>query len=149
MYERVEEFLFPKMWKHQRTWVREHFAPLRNGGLKLNTTQSLIHGDLACYHILFDDRKNQLQGILDFGTAGLGSQAVDIGTLFDTYGEQLAKVALKGRNYSHDVIDEARFRSGLMWLEWALIGVENNDYEILLAHIGHSARDVLPIGSEW
>ncbi len=149
MYARVEEVLFPKLWKHQRIWVREHFAPLRDDKLLLNTTRSLIHGDLGCYHILFNEREQRLQGVLDFGTAGIGSQAVDVATLLDTYGEHIVKQALQGLGYAQDVIDEARFRSGLLWLEWALIGVENKDYEILLAHIGHSARDVLPIGSEW
>lgn len=149
MYERIEEMLFPKLWKHQRVWVQEHFAPLKRGDLQLNARESLIHGDLGCYHILYDANNERLSGIIDFGTAGIGSQAIDIGTLLDGYGEQLVKQILKDSAYPTAVIDEARFRAGILWLEWALIGIEHNDDEILLAHIGHSARDISPVGSAW
>ena len=149
MYERIEETLFPKLWKHQRLWIKEHFAPLRTGAIRLNSRESFIHGDLGCYHILYDASNERLEGIIDFGTAGIGSQAIDIGILLDVYGEYLAKQIIKGSAYPAEVIDEARFRAGLSWLEWALIGIENKDDEILLAHIGQSARDISPIGSAW
>jgi aminoglycoside 2''-phosphotransferase len=149
LYERVEEVLFPKLWKHQRLWIEEHFAPLRTGSIQLNTRESLVHGDLGCYHILYDESKQRVAGIIDFGTAGIGSQAIDVGVLLDVYGEQLAKLIFSKSAYPTEVIDEARFRAGLGWLEWALYGIENRDDEMLLAHIGQSARDISPVGSGW
>ncbi len=149
MYERVEDVLFPKLWKHQRRWIEEHFAPLKAGSIQLNTRESLVHGDLGCYHILYDPSKQRIEGIIDWGTAGIGSQAIDVGVLLDVYGEQLAKRILSESAYPAEVIDEARFRAGLSWLEWALYGIENKDDAMLLAHIGQSARDISPIGSAW
>jgi hypothetical protein len=45
--------------------------------------------------------------------------------------------------------DRARFRAGVVWLQWALMGVQHKDTELLLAHIGSSARDIKPIGALW
>lgn len=75
-YEQVEQNLFPHLWKHQRIWVDEHFEPLVNGSLKINTSTALIHGDLGCYHVLFDFNKQVINGIIDFGTSGMGSPAI-------------------------------------------------------------------------
>jgi hypothetical protein len=47
------------------------------------------------------------------------------------------------------LIDEARFRAGVVWLQWGLIGVQHNNTELFLAHIGNSARDFLPIDTSW
>ena len=69
--------------------------------------------------------------------------------LTDIIGSGDAKLIFSKSAYPTEVIDEARFRAGLGWLEWALYGIENRDDEMLLAHIGQSARDISPVGSGW
>lgn len=120
-----------------------------NGSLKLDASPVLIHGDLGCYHILFDPDKQVLSGIIDFGTAGLGSPAIDLASLLDNYGEAVLKRLSKCYSGVEKLIDQARFRAGIVWLQWALMGVQHHDTELLLAHIGNSARDILPIGTSW
>ncbi|MCU0541440.1 MAG: phosphotransferase [Oscillatoriaceae cyanobacterium Prado104] len=149
LYDRVEQILFPHLWKHQRTWVIEHFEPLINGTLNLDTSTVLIHGDLGCYHILFDRDRQCLSGIIDFGTAGTGDPAIDFAALLDNHGEAVLKRMSKYYSGVEKLIDRARFRAGIVWLQWALLGVQNNEVELLLAHIGSSARDIQPIGTPW
>ena len=144
--ERIVSIIFPKLWQHQRQWINEHFSALESSKVTLNVETGMIHGDLACYHVLCDPHEETLTGIIDFGTSGIGSQAIDAACLLDTYGESVVRQILMNRRYSEAMIDEARFRAGLLWLEWAILGIESNDVEMLLAHIGHSARDMLPIG---
>jgi aminoglycoside 2''-phosphotransferase len=149
LYDRVEQILFPHLWKHQRTWIREHFEPVINGTLNFDTPTVLIHGDLGCYHILFDRDRQCLSGIIDFGTAGIGDPAIDLAALLDNYGEAVLKRMSKYYSGVEELIDRARFRAGIVWLQWALMGIQNNDLELLLAHIGNSARDMGAIGASW
>ena len=56
--------------------------------------------------------------------------------------------------YTHSTSEKelqeiARFRAGVVWLQWALMGIQHQDTELLLAHIGSSARDIKPIGASW
>lgn len=147
LYEQVQQILFPHLWRHQQAWVHEHFEPLVSGTLNLHTTPVLIHGDLGCYHILFDPEQQCLSGIIDFGTAGIGSPAIDLAALLDNHGEAVLKRMSKYYSGTEVLIDQARFRAGVVWLQWALMGVQNKDTELLLAHIGSSARDIQPIGA--
>lgn len=149
LYEQVQEILFPHLWKHQQTWVREHFEPLVNGTLNFNTSTALIHGDLGCYHVLFDPDRQRLSGIIDFGTGGIGNPAIDLAALLDNHGETVLKRMSKYYSGVEALIDEARFRAGVVWLQWAVIGVQHKDTDLLLAHIGSSARDIQPIGASW
>lgn len=148
-YEQVQQILFPFLWKHQRTWIHEHFEPLVSGSLNLDTSAALIHGDLGCYHILLDPERQVLSGIIDFGTAGMGNPAIDLAALLDNHGEALLKRMSKYYSGVERLIDQARFRAGVVWLQWALMGVQRKDTELLLAHIGSSARDIQPIGTLW
>lgn len=113
-YEQVEQNLFPHLWKHQRIWVDEHFEPLVNGSLKINTSTALIHGDLGCYHVLFDSNKKVINGIIDFGTSGMGSPAIDLAALLDNHGEALLKQMSKYYPAVEELINEARFRAGVV-----------------------------------
>lgn len=149
LYEQVQEILFPHFWKHQRTWVHEHFEPLVNGALNLGAPTTLIHGDLGCYHILFDPDQQRLSGIIDFGTAGIGNPAIDLAALLDNHGEAILKRMSKYYSGVEALIDQVRFRAGVVWLQWALMGMQHKDTELLLAHIGSSARNIQPIGASW
>ena len=49
----------------------------------LPKTKVLVHGDLYCRHLMFDD--NKLIGIIDWGDVGINSPAVDLGVIFSFY----------------------------------------------------------------
>ncbi|MDX1745604.1 MAG: aminoglycoside phosphotransferase family protein, partial [Halobacteriales archaeon] len=77
LYDDVRSTLFPHMFRHQRDWVDQHFAPVMSGELALEVVPVLVHADLASYHVLHDPTTRQLTAVIDFGTAGLGDPAVD------------------------------------------------------------------------
>ena len=115
--------------------------------LDLNYTPVIIHGDLGVYHILFDPTTQSISRIIDFGTAGLGDPATDVAVLLGNYGEEFVR-CLVYPGLTH-LIDRARFIAGTAMLQWALAGVQNQDTEMLLAHIGQSALDFKPVGTPF
>jgi aminoglycoside 2''-phosphotransferase len=144
MYARLEETLFPLLFRNQRESVRRHFAPVLEGRLPLEVDPVLVHGDLAPYHILIDWESERLGGVIDFGTVGLGDPAVDIATLLAHYGGRLVDDVRTAYPFDDATYERACFRAGCLELEWALIGLTHNDPSMLVAHIG-GARDYPPM----
>jgi aminoglycoside 2''-phosphotransferase len=147
-YADMERELFPLLWRDQRAWVAHHFEPLRSGRLDLGYRPVLIHGDLAQYHILFQEASMDLTGIIDFGTAGLGDAADDFGIMISMYGERFLRRAARTYPAIADGLDRARFLAGAVELQWALAAMRTGDRSWFVAHIGR-ARDAGPIGSRW
>ncbi|WGV25738.1 phosphotransferase family protein [Halotia branconii] len=144
LYNDVQETLFPHLWRHQQTWIRELFAPVVSGELDLSYTPVLIHGDLPVYHILFNPESQSISGIIDFGVAGLGDPACDMAIQLGNYGENIVQLMESDYPMLRYVINRARFWVGTLELQWSLIGVKYNDISLSLAHIG-LAREVQPL----
>lgn len=139
LYEQVKEHLFPHLYRYQRDWVEEHFAPLLRDDLDMGFQPVLIHADMAVYHILHDAASRELSGIIDFGTAGLGDPATDIAVFLMNYGETLTRQM--GYMGLEALLPRARFWAGTLELQWALASIQHNHKGLAVAHIG-GARDV-------
>ena len=148
MFADVQRELFPFLWAHQKTWVQQLFAPVLHGQISLNYDPVLIHGDLGVYHILYDPTQGRITGIIDFGTAGLGDPASDFACLIQALGERFLQHMARFSPAIAPALDRARFRAGVLELEWALHALRSNDASWWLAHIG-GARDVMPLGKPW
>ena len=146
MFENVERDVFPFLWTHQKEWVRAQFEPVLDGALSMSHDPVLIHGDLAPYHILWDSRKGRVNGIIDFGTSGVGDPASDFGAIISNYGERLLRRMARYYPAIRKHLDRSRFRAAVIELEWALKGIRSGDYAWFMAHIG-SARDSMPLES--
>ena len=77
------------MWADGREWVHRLFAPFLADHFFLAYEPCFMNGDLGVYHLLFDRQTNQFNGIIDFGTVGIGDPAQDFGLLINQYGESL------------------------------------------------------------
>lgn len=150
LLEDVKRELFPSMMPHAREWVANHFAPILADEDFMKYQPCLINGDTTPYHILYDRHARRINGIIDFGTAGIGDPAADFATLIYFYGEIFLRRMAKFYPEIRDGVDRARFWAGTLELQWALSGVRARDarWSWFTAHLG-SARDVLPIGIEW
>jgi aminoglycoside 2''-phosphotransferase len=139
---RVEEKVYPLLLKHQIAWVENLFNHALENSNTFDYTPTLIHADLAPYHILFDREKDQITGVLDFGVAGIGDPALDLGTLISSYGESF--VSQLGPYYPglETHLERARFYAQAIELQWVLLGIETGDTFWFTAHLG-SARDIL------
>ncbi len=87
---------------------------------------------------------SRVVGQIDFGTAGLGDPATEIATLLVQNGERLVDQVTATYPIAPDLSERARFRASCLELEWALIGVRENDLSMLVAHIG-GTRDYAPL----
>lgn len=147
-YEDVQKHLFPLMWADGREWVRRHFAPLLADYALLDHTPAFMNGDLATYHLLFDRQTRRFNGVIDFGTAGIGDPAVDFCAIINQYGESFLRRMSRRYPEIAEHIERARFWAGTMELQWVLRGLQNEDKGMLVVHIGRM-RDLLPVGSGW
>jgi aminoglycoside 2''-phosphotransferase len=149
LYDDVKEKLFPYLMAFARDWVEQHFAPALASPDFMAYEPAFINGDLGCYHLLFNPETRRLNGVIDFGTAGVGDPATDFGCLIDQYGERFLHQLAPFYPGIEQQIERARFWAGTLELQWLLGGLRYPDEpDWFMAHIGR-ARDVLPIASGW
>jgi len=139
--ERVKVKVYPLLQKYQIEWVEDLFNDVLENPESAEYRPALIHGDLASYHILFDPQGGKIIGVIDFGMAGMGDAASDIGNLINIYGESFVQKI--GETYPNleTYLPRARFYAQLLELEWVLLGLETGETFWFTAHLG-SARDI-------
>ncbi len=139
--ERARRKVYPLLLRYQVEWAEDLFASALERDEFFDYPPALIHGDLACYHILFDPRSARLSGVIDFGVAGTGDPALDLGSLMTTYGEPFT--AALGSSYPGlaALLPRARFYAQSIELQWVLLGIESGETFWYTAHLG-GARDM-------
>lgn len=144
--EEIQRELFPLLWADQKAWVVELFAPVLAGELDMQAySPSLTHYDLASYHILFDEPRGVINGVIDFGVAGITDPANDMALLINILGEHFLQRMQPHYPDLETMLDRARFMAGVLELQWVLEGLRSKDLSWFTVHLGR-ARDVKPIG---
>jgi aminoglycoside 2''-phosphotransferase len=138
---KVKEKLYPLFQKYQIEWVEDLFNSVLGDPESSEYMPSLIHGDLASYHILFDKQEQKITGVIDFGMAGLGDSASDFGNLIQIYGESFVRKMQNTYPGLERVLPRARFYAQLLELQWVLRGFESGESFWFTAHLG-GARDI-------
>ena len=141
IHDRVIEKIYPLLLSHQIDWVEALFNPALSIPDFFEFWPVLVHGDLAPYHILCHPEENRLTAVIDFGVAGLGDPATDLGSLLNYYGESL--VTRLGETYPDlpRLIDRARFYAQALELQWVLLGLDSGEKYWFTSHLG-GARDI-------
>ncbi len=139
--QEVEELITPLLIRHQKAWVGELFDRMLSDATNFEYRPCLIHGDLGPYHILYNRELGRIQGIIDFGVAGLGDPATDLGNLLNVYGERFVQRIYDSYPNARLHMPRARFYAQAIELQWALSGLRSGDPAWFLAHIG-GARDI-------
>jgi aminoglycoside 2''-phosphotransferase len=139
---RVVDRVYPLLLSHQITWAERLFDSVLSDPAHFAYTPALIHGDLAPYHILYDAPSGEITGVIDFGIAGRGDPALDLGTLITHYGEGFVRQMQPAYAGLDSLLERARFYAQAIELQWALLGLETGDQFWFTAHLG-TARDVL------
>jgi aminoglycoside 2''-phosphotransferase len=145
MYQAIERELLPSMMVWARDWARELFRPALDGSLDLTYAPVVIHGDLAPYHLCFDPATHRLSGVIDFGNAGPGDPALDLGSVILAFGESLLGQIEPVYPAISGLLERARFHAATLELCWALAAVRSRDPAWFLCHLGY-ARDARPPG---
>src|SRR5262249_7734660 len=141
VYERICEKVFPLLQRHQREWATEHFESQLADRSNFEYELRMVDTDLAPYHIMFDQEKSRISGIIDFGCAGLGDPAIDFGVVINAYGESFLNRFYDVYPEAEGYLKRARFYAGAIELRWVLQGIERGDQIWFAAHIG-GARDM-------
>jgi aminoglycoside 2''-phosphotransferase len=148
LFDDVQRELFPLMMGHAKEWVVKHFEPVLKDKHSMDYKPRLINGDVTPYHILYDQKRAEINGIIDFGTAGIGDPAADFACIIYFYGETLLRQMAEYYPEIREGIERARFWAGTLELQWALKGIRSKDPTWFMVHIG-GGRDVQPVGSGW
>ena len=141
IYDRVVEKVSPLLLPHQLQWMEALFDQGLGKPDFFDFDPVLVHGDLAPYHILYLPDECVLNGVIDFGVAGLGDPATDLGSLINYYGETLVTKIKPHYPMYEALLPRARFYAEAIELQWVLLGVETGEDYWFTAHLG-GARDV-------
>jgi aminoglycoside 2''-phosphotransferase len=136
----TETLIYPLFLPHQRAWAKKLFDRVLGDPLQLEDAPRLVHGDLWPEHVLFDRVAGRLSGIIDFGQAGLGDPAGDLGNLLQVYGETFVRRMLPAYPEAALRLPLARCYSDARELEWVLRGLKSGQSFWFGAHLGN-ARD--------
>lgn len=141
IFQRITEKVYPVLLPHQIDWVEDLFEGALGELDFFDFQPAVTHGDLAPYHILYSPEKVSLNGVIDFGVAGLGDPATDLGSLINAYGESLILKLERTYPQLPSLIQRARFFARTIELQWVLLGIESGEKYWFTAHIG-GARDI-------
>ncbi len=143
IYERLLVKVQPLLLPYQVEWMEALFDQALKVSDFFDFEPVLVHGDLAPYHILYSQEAGRLSAVIDFGTAGLGDPASDLGNLISSYGETLVSRIEKTYPDFCNLLPRARFYAQAIELQWVLLGVESGEDYWFTAHLG-GARDIGP-----
>lgn len=141
IYERFNKKVQPLLLPHQIEWADHLFESALNTPDFFDFEPVLIHGDLAPYHILHSEENGHLTAVIDFGLAGLGDPATDLGSLINNYGETLVSTIERTYPDLEKLLPRARFYAQAIELQWVLLGVESGENYWFTSHLG-GARDI-------
>ena len=140
-YQRIRDMVFPLLLPHARDWVEEHFEPYLADKSNFDYELRMVDTDVPPYHILFDRKMKRINGIIDFGCAGLGDPAIDFGVIIYDYGESFLDRFYIRYPEAETYLKRARFYAGAHEVRWLLTGIERNESFWFAVHIG-SAKDM-------
>ncbi|HEX8136485.1 MAG TPA: aminoglycoside phosphotransferase family protein [Pyrinomonadaceae bacterium] len=141
VYQRIRDKVFPLLLPHLCEWMAEHFESHLSDKSNFQYELKMVDTDIPPYHIMFDKQKKRINGIIDFGCAGLGDPAIDFGVIIYNYGESFMNRFYKIYPEAETYLKRARFYAGAHEVRWLLTGIERNDPMWFAVHIG-SAKDM-------
>lgn len=141
VYQRIRDKVFPLLLPHVREWATAHFESHLADKSNFQYELKIVNTDIPPYHIMFDRQMKRINGIIDFGCAGLGDPAIDFGIIIYNYGESFMKRFYQVYPEAETYLKRARFYAGAQEVRWLLTGIESNDPFWFAVHVG-SAKDM-------
>jgi aminoglycoside 2''-phosphotransferase len=124
VYQRLKDKVFPLLLPHVRQWATEHFESWMSDPANFEYEPRMVDTDIPPYHILFDQRQRRINGIIDFGCAGLGDPALDFSVIIYHYGESFVNRFYNIYPETEAYLRRARFYAGATEMCWLLNGIE-------------------------
>ncbi len=130
IYGRVREKCFLYMRPDACKWASNHFETFLHDARNFQYEPVLKHGDFGTTNILFDRERQVINGIIDFGGAGLGDPAYDFAGILSGYGEPFLRRFAVVYPEIEGFWNRILFYKGIFALLDALFGIENDDREV-------------------
>lgn len=127
LYDKFQEELFPYMNGEAQSEVSQNFEIFLSNEELMNFNPVLIHGDFGSSNILWDSKRGEISGIIDFGETEIGDPAYDFAGLLSSYGKPFIKRCLSLYPEGGKVLERINFYKSTFALQEALHGIENND----------------------
>ncbi len=127
-YDRLQTEVFGSMRPDARDTVAREFETFLAESSHFAYRPVLRHGDFGGSNILYDATAQEVSGVVDFGSAGLGDPAVDLAAL-SWYGEAFLDQCFTAypELAAPAVQERARFYRGTHALQQALWALETGD----------------------
>ncbi len=129
MYARVQQLLFRHMRPDAQDDITQHFETFLNDADNFAYDPVLRHGDVGPDQMILNKESLTINGVIDFGSAGLGDPAVDVAWLHfkSGAGRSFLRAFYAAYPEIEAVLPRARFYAGTFALQEALFGTEHND----------------------
>ncbi len=149
-FEAIQRKVFPYCDSYGKQVIRQLFEPIEKNVSFLDFQPALIHADLTPGHLLYDAEHRRLNGMIGFGTSGIGDPAYDVSSILDNIGESFVKRIARFYSGIEDFIDRARFYSSVNSLRWELeVADRITTRDFSQFQFPLKERDIMPIGSRW
>jgi aminoglycoside 2''-phosphotransferase len=129
LYGKFKDKLFPYMNEASKAEIDYNFDTFLANKELLSFNTVLIHGDFGASNILWDSKREEITGIIDFGETEIGDPAYDFAGLLSSYGQPFVKRCLSMYPDGEKIFERMTFYKSTFALQEALHGVENNDRE--------------------
>lgn len=135
VYQRMQDKVFPLLLPHVRKWAMEYFESWLSDPSNFEYEPRMVDTDIPPSHILFDRERRRINGIIDFGCAGLGDPAADFSVIIYHYGESFLSRFYKSYPEAEAYLRRARFHAGATEMRWLLNEIEQNELALFTDHI--------------
>ncbi len=76
-YEKIKKLAFHQIPNSAKEYVKGFYKNLFRNPDFFNYHKAICHNDLSCNHIIIDNKKNEVIGIIDFGDAAITDRDLD------------------------------------------------------------------------
>ena len=127
----AREFIFPQLSKTQQSLISSWYEDYLSNEENFDYECRLLHADLSEEHILFDEKKAELVGIIDFGDLVISDPAYEFKFLFEEYGLGFVKdiVEASSLDWGKNLAEKLRFWLNSNWVTDILIHHKRKDFE--------------------
>jgi aminoglycoside 2''-phosphotransferase len=131
-FREVQEKCFPIINKELQDYISSRFTSYLENKNNFVYTPKLLHSDLSLDHLMFDSKKEELTGIIDFGDMRIGDPDYEYVYLLEECGEEITRYVMERRNEENiqEKLDKISFFLTANNVQLFLEGLKSNNDEL-------------------